>query len=116
MCYTRTMLDSSNSAANRTMLTPSLRVWRTRFYGLLTVVAVAGLPAYVASSLNARFRRRHHRSCGPTSAFISCLSLWRWRLRCRRARAYGLLGLVYANGIASLARLASLAAAGSISW
>lgn len=107
MCYTRTMLDSSNSAANRTMLTPSLRVWRTRaLYGLLTVVAVAGLPAYVAPIINARFGE------GITPILWAYLGIYIAFVALALApslpestRVYGLLGLVYANGIASLARL-----------
>ena len=49
------MSDPAPAAAGREALTPTLRVWRTRaLYALLTVITVAGLPAYVAPVINAR--------------------------------------------------------------
>lgn len=89
------------------MLAPSLRVWRSRaLYGLLTVVAVAGLPAYVAPIINAWF------GDGITPILWAYLGIYIALVALALApslpestRVYGLLGLVYANGIASLARL-----------
>lgn len=101
------MHDTSYPAENRSTLTPSLRVWRSRaLYGLLAVIAIAGLPAYVAPLINAR-------SGGGISPilwaylgiYIAFVALALAPSLPESTRAYGLLGLVYANGIASLARL-----------
>jgi signal transduction histidine kinase len=91
----------------RETLTPALRAWRSRaLYSLLTVIAVAGLPAYVAPLLNAQ------RQGGITPILWAYLGIYLAFVALalapalpENARALGLMGLAYVNGIASLARL-----------
>ncbi len=93
--------------SSRETLTPALRAWRSRaLYSLLTVIAIAGLPAYVAPVLNARAQG------GITpilwaylGIYIAFVALALAPSLPENARAFGLMGLAYANGIASLARL-----------
>lgn len=95
------------SAPNREVLAPTLRAWRKRaLYTLLTVIAVAGLPAYVAPLINARA------SGGITPLLWAYLGIYIAFVALALApslpestRAFGLMGLAYANGVASMARL-----------
>jgi signal transduction histidine kinase len=88
-------------------LTPTLRSWRARaLYTLLGVIALAGLPAYIAPILNARA------SGGITPLLWAYLGIYIAFVALALApslpestRAFGLIGLAYANGIASMARL-----------
>ncbi len=91
----------------RETLTPALRVWRARaLYSLLTVIAIAGLPAYVAPLINAQ------QQGGITpilwaylGIYVAFVALALAPSLPENARAFGLMGLAYANGVASLARL-----------
>lgn len=97
----------SDPAPARETLTPALRVWRSRaLYSLLTVIAVAGLPAYVAPLINAQ------RQGGITpilwaylGIYVAFVALALAPALPENARALGLMGLAYVNAIASLARL-----------
>ena len=96
-----------SASSSREALTPTLRTWRRRaLYTLLTVIAVAGLPAYIAPLLNARA------SGGITPLLWAYLGIYIAFVALALApslpestRAFGLMGLAYANGIASMARL-----------
>jgi signal transduction histidine kinase len=101
------MPDAAPAPAGRETLTPTLRVWRTRaLYALLTVIAVAGLPAYVAPLINAR-------ASGTITPilwaylgiYVAFVALALAPSLPESTRAFGLMGLAYANGIASMARL-----------
>ncbi len=100
-------MRDSTSASSREVLAPTLRVWRRRaLYTLLTVIAIAGLPAYVAPLVNARA------AGGITPLLWAYLGIYIAFVALALApslpestRAFGLMGLAYANGVASMARL-----------
>ena len=101
------MVDASGGSDGPAFLAPKLRIWRRRaLYALLTIVAIAGLPAYITPLVNARA------AGGITPLLWAYLGIYIAFVALALApaleestRALGLLGLGYANAIVSMMRL-----------
>jgi len=101
------MNGSTSGSDGRELLGPTLRVWRRRaLYALLSVIAIAGLPAYITPLINAYVAG----AITPLlwaylGIYIAFVALALAPSLPESTRAFGLMGLAYANGVASLARL-----------